>query len=166
MGKYSNVIDNLPKARATKAEYDGSDYQSRVDEVKPLILAQSKTSSELAMVIRELRETKDSLDKELSQVNLKLEAVAQLLIDAYEADDIESIKLGDGVSISVQSEPQIRILDRSLFRQWCIANGFEEEMVLPYQTSNAIVKERLLEGQPEPEGVTTIARHKIVVRGR
>lgn len=163
-GKYTSVIDKLPRLTATKSEFDGGIFQEKVDKKKAEISISSSVA--LAELICNLRDQKDNLDEQMSVVNLELEAVSQLLVDAYEAEGVETVKLDRGPSVSVQMEPQIRVLDKEQFRLWCLDNGMEREMVLPYQTSNGLVKARLLNGEPNPEGADVAARPKIVVRGR
>jgi len=44
---------------------------------------------------------------------------------------------------------------------WCVAEGLERQMSLPWQTTNSLTKARLLEGEPEPDGVTCYAKTKV-----
>jgi len=155
-GKYSHLIDNLIRTLNTDAK-----HQEKVDAAKATI---SGTPADLADLYRTLRGEKDELNDQLSEIQVRVDAVAQLLSDAYEQQGITSLKLDDGASVSVQLEPYARVEDKEAFRLWCLANGLERSMALPWTTANALTKERLLEGAPEPDGVTAVAITKIVLR--
>lgn len=117
-----------------------------------------------AQMWRELRRLKDLMEDWESDVNLLLEAYAQLIVDQYEVEGSETIKLSGGDSVSVQDEPVASVTDRDALREWAINNDLGRSLNLPWQTLNAIVKERLLKGLPEPPGVKAEARSKCVFR--
>jgi hypothetical protein len=54
--------------------------------------------------------------------------------------------------------------DKQAYRNWCVENGYEEALCLPWQTTNAITSERLVEGLPEPTGVKSFKQTIVVVR--
>ena len=76
---------------------------------------------------------------------------------------MENLKLSSGHSVRTQVEPNAVVRDKSVYRQWCVDNGFGELMVLPWQTTNSITKERLEDGNPEPEGIEVFSRTKVVL---
>lgn len=164
-GKYAGVISKLPKLQP---EYDDPSYADVVTALKEKIINEDPVKANdpnaLAREYRRLRQQKDEAEKLLSEINVHLEAYGTLLIDAYDAADTTSITLASGGSVSVQPEPYAKIVDREAFRQWCLRNGFERSMTLPWQTANAETKERLLKGEPEPDGIQAQVRTKIVVR--
>lgn len=57
------------------------------------------------------------------------------------------------------------ITGKEAHRRWCVANGYDREMTLPWGTSNSLMKEALLSGQPLPAGVRPFNRPKFVVTG-
>ncbi len=132
--------------------------------IKPLF-AMHATPGSLAAEYVSLRESKKDLESYLSDVDAKIEAVTQLLADAYETAGLTSVKLDSGESVSTQHEPYAQVADREVFRLWCLANGFETQMCLPWQTAYALAKEALLAGRPEPDGLTTFVKTKIILRG-
>jgi len=156
MGKYDKVLDKL-----TKMPVADVSWQAEVETAKSKI---QLTDTELIQAYVGLRGEKDQADEVLSHINLMLEAYKQLLADAYEAKGITSMKLDTGPSVSIQLEPKAKVEDRDAFREWCIENDLERSLVLPWQTANALTKERLLKGQPEPDGVTAYIYTKIVLR--
>lgn len=110
------------------------------------------------------REKKDLLDEMLYAVNLEVEALKQMVVDQYENEDTTSIRLESGEMVRVQPEPYAQVQNKDLFRAWCIANGYADSLVLPWQTTNSLTKERLLAGESEPPGVKAHVVSKIVLR--
>jgi hypothetical protein len=157
-GKYSGgVMDGLPRA----APSDPS-FQEKVDLAKRTLTL--STPAELASAYRALRKQKDALDDEAKTLNIQVAAIEQALWDSYEANGISSIKLEDGASVSVQLEPAASVRDHDALRAWAVANGYERSLTMPWQTVNAVAKERLLAGEPSPDGVELAVRTKTVLR--
>ena len=53
----------------------------------------------------------------------------------------------------------LQVVDREAFRLWCDADpDLRRKMTLPWQTTNSLTKQLLLDGQPEPPGVTIWAK--------
>jgi hypothetical protein len=123
-----------------------------------------RTATGFARAYHELRNIADFIDKQESRLNLLLEAYTALLIDQFEVEGSTSVRLDDGTSVSVQYEPYAQVQDREAFRQWCVKEGLERSMTLPWQTTNALVKDKLLAGQPEPPGIKAFTRPKPVLR--
>ena len=158
MGKYTNVASTLqPKP-------DESPYQVEVTELKRTILTQQPTESELAKQIVAVRGEKDAIKNTLDAVNVRLTAYEQILTDQFEAAGITQVRLESGETISTQIKPYARVADKQAFRQWCLANGLEDALVLPWTTTNALVADRLIAGQPEPDGIDTYKQTTVVLR--
>lgn len=191
-GKYGHLIDKLPRllreepARQEKltalkqsiltASDDGIAWekierhlhviQQEYAIVADLLLragGSRRYASVFARVYRWLRQVKDIFKEQESDIQLLLDANGQLLVDQYEVEDTNTIKLQTGESVRVQWEPHAAVMDREAFRQWIIANGMGRSLSLPWQTTNAITKDLLLKGLPEPDGVVAHANYKIVV---
>ena len=79
-----------------------------------------------------------------------------------DTEEISSIKLDSGRSISTWMEPYPQVTDAEAFRLWCIENGLERSLRLWPSTTASLVKQRLMDGKPEPPGITIYA--KSVVR--
>jgi hypothetical protein len=162
-GKYAHIIDKLPRALGTEPA-----YQEKVNAVKAKLREESPrlsgwTAAELSMKYKQVRSQKEAAEAIVSDIQLELEAVCQMMENQYEAEGVTTIG-GEGGSVALQKEPQARVVDKAKFRLWCIANGLEESLSLPWQTTNAITKEYLLAGQPEPDGVLAESRVKWVLR--
>ena len=185
-GKYAHVIAKLPRYLGTEPK-----YQEKVEAVKKDMLRHpcdcgmegttdlSFHSSDCAYRVKEprtfiygvdlakqyiaIRNEIDALDTKLSDANLRLEATSQLLTDQFEVEDTSSLNITGQGTVRTQYEPYAKVEDKEAFRLWCITNGLEKSLALPWQTTNSITKERLLAGQPEPTGVTATSKSKIVL---
>lgn len=120
--------------------------------------------SDSAQAYVRLRAHKDRLEEALSKTSFLLDAIGRMVETGYEAQGITSVKLESGRSVSSQPEPVGVIENPIMFRDWCVKNGYKDQLTLPWSTMNAIVKERLEEGQEEPPGVKAYFRPKLVLR--
>lgn len=110
------------------------------------------------------RDLSDVVEGWSSDVNLLIEAFQQLMVDQMEDEGVEQVTLEGGRSVSTSWEPQIKVLDPDAFRRWCVANGLERQLALPWATANMLLKERLLNGEPEPDGTMAESRTKVSLR--
>lgn len=143
MGKYDRQLDSLPMLPR-----EHSEYQDRVELAKAEF-AEAKTATKLADAYVKVRREADKLDEQVKALNLRLEAVSQLLVDAFGREDLQLIKLGDGASVSVRPKPYPGVKDREAFRRWCLAQGMEHEMHLHFKTMEGLINQRLLNGDTE-----------------
>jgi hypothetical protein len=198
LGKYSHIIDKLPRILGTEGP-----YQVKIDEVKDLIInaaslppheeeqlyayienalirmteaaAQIENSilrlsggrrhaSVFAKIQRTIRQVKAAHEEEVeARINLLLMAMEQLVVDQYEVEGTTSIQLDGGGTVRVQYEPHAVVKDREPYRKWCVNEGLETQMSLAWQTTNALLKQRLLEGLDPMPGVEAYSKAKVVV---
>lgn len=158
MGKYSSVTPRLPQYQQE------SSYQDKVNEEKDKVLDGMANTSSAALVHKfvALRGEIDGLKAQLKEHNLTLEALSQLIADTFDDEDVTSLKI-PGASVRVQVEPYAQVQDKEVFREWCLIHGLAESLMLPWQTTNSITKERLLAGKPEPDGVEAFQKNKLVL---
>lgn len=164
-GKYDLVLPGLKPLPPSDLE-----WQAKVEAVK--IKLTNRDPVALATRYIELREQKDTLKAALQLVELQVEAHEQLLIASEDASEYawgrygvkpNALRLEAGHTIRVQPEPYGRVEDKEKFRLWCIANGYERQLQLWPSTMNTIIKERLLAGDPEPDGTQAYAYYKVVL---
>lgn len=200
MGKYSHVIDKLP--RILNTESMGTAYQQKVDQVKDLILNAAaidphteellyrtieqaiinmvkaasdieramldlsggrRHGSVLARMYKAIRQVKEAHTEDVeARVNLLQMALEQMVVDQYEVEGTQSIKLDEGGTVRVQYEPHAQVKDREAFRQWCVQEGLETQMSLPWQTTNALLKQRLLDGLDVMPGTEAYSKAKTI----
>lgn len=160
-GKYAKVIDALPRLLG-----DNPDYQQKVQAVKDAMTAEQDFKMHatwLAQIYADIRDEKEEAETAMSAINLRLEAVKQLMADQFENEGVSALHTDSGRRISIYLEPYAQVVDREAFRVWCEADpDLRRKMALPWQSTNSLTKARLLEGEPEPPGVTIWA--KTVVR--
>lgn len=164
-GKYAHIIDKLPRLFGLDAS-----YQERVDETIKALQAQAAETglaldaAALAQLYADCRDEAELRERELHEVNLRVAATAQMLANEFDAQGISTLKLSSGASVQCYAEPHSVVTDKEAYRLWCLRNGYEQDMVLPWMKTNAIMRERLLEGEKEPDGVEAIGRPKIVYK--
>jgi len=156
VGKYSSIASRFAPKPETSA------FQERVDQAKNAIKASSQV--DLAHQLLAVRAEKNDAKEILAEINVRLVAIEQVLADAFEHVGVTGIKLDSGESISTQVKPWARVEDKRAFRAWCVEHGYEEALALPWQTTNSLVSDRLVEGLPEPDGIETFKQITVVVR--
>lgn len=160
MGKYDGIIHKLRLARLGEEPK----YQEKVNIVKQEIresLGARLQASILAGLYEAERDEKAKIQELLSEINLKITALEQLIDEVYEVEDVTNIKLANGSAINVQREPYAQVVDRDEVRIWAIKTGLERSLTLPWQTLNSHVKELLTLGEPLPPGVKLWSRSSV-----
>lgn len=157
-GKYDHIIPKLPRYEPTDAEE--LSRQDSINALKDEIT--DRTPVKLAALYAEMRKEKDELKEQLSVVELTVEALEQLLIASQEKGEPgwglyganeKTIRLPSGASIRTEAGIYAKVIDKEKFRLWCIANDYENQLQLWPSVMAAVTKERLLAGEPEPDGV-------------
>ena len=135
MGKYSHL-----KGKLDNYQHE-SEYQKRIDEEKLEI--HTLRPGELAERLVKLRVNKGELGGQLSEVNMKLEAINQILINWLESEAITSLKTEDGTTLYIRDEPYCSIEDQRKLYAWIKKTKHTELVGVRWQTLNALVKEQL-----------------------
>jgi len=161
MGMYEEVVKELPPLPPELRE-GGAKYQWKVDQEKEKIPIEMRTPAALAEYYATLKTEKKNFDEKKYELNLKLEAVAQMLALVYEGEGISSQTLRGVGAVRTQSEPYAHVADKEEYRQWCVENGFEQQMTLPWTTTNKTLKDLLLEGGTPPPGIEAYFRTTVV----
>jgi hypothetical protein len=143
MGKYDSVLNKLQKFEAP--------HDVRVAEAMDKM--RNVETVGLARLYKEARLRKKELEEIIKGINVEIEAQTRLMEVRFESEGVTSLKLSDGGTVSIQPEVYPQVKDKEKFRLWCIDNGLEQSLSLPWQTTAAITKQLLLDGNPEPDGV-------------
>jgi hypothetical protein len=125
--------------------------------VKRLATARQHAAG-FASAYAETRVLLDTIGDWKSSAQLLVDVYESLMLDAYEAEGVASMRLENGASVSTTQEPYGKVVDKEAFRVWCIANGYEQSLQLWPASMNAIVKERTLAGEAPPAGVEVFAK--------
>lgn len=157
-GKYASVIGTLPRLINT----DGS-QQDRVEALKKVLAQDDELDSTTAYAkaYQDARQRKEAVEALLKSVEDEIEALTQMMADRFENEGLTGMKLDDGANVSIHYEPYAQVVDKESFRLWCIKNGLERSLQLAWQTTNSLTKEMLVDGKPEPDGVTCFSRLKL-----
>lgn len=108
----------------------------------------------------ESRSIIESIEYAMKKLGELKEAYKQLIVADFEKRVVQSVRLPDGL-LSYNAEPYAKITDKEAYRQWCLDNDYAESMQLPWQKTNAILKERLLAGEDEMDGVEAHSYDKL-----
>jgi uncharacterized protein (DUF2164 family) len=156
--KYEDVVHALPRWTPTNEP----SRQEKLDAVAAALKAspEGDTVATLAGVYARYRRMREELEKQEAEVNLYLEVISEQMALKFEEQGVEALRTGT-FKVSVYLEPYASVEDRDTFRQWCLDEGLERSLQLPWQTLNSLTKARLLDGRPEPAGVTVYAKPKI-----
>ena len=144
MGRWTELKKTLPPMPADAA------YQAKVDEVKGALT--DKALMKLASAYDQVRAEKEIAEKAISEMNVQLEALTQLLVERLEDLGLTSIKLETGGSFLVTDTPYASVKDKQRCREWFEAHD-QRELLNPHSsTLNALVKSRLESGE-DPDAI-------------
>lgn len=164
-GKYSHLKDSMTK-------FSGEpEYQERVnrkkDEIKTTLLTEGTpvSAANLGLVLVKARREKERLEELEKAQNLIIEAMTQELVELLESQDFTSLKLGNGISLSIKDDVYCTVKDKALFLKWIDDEGLRDLLTVNYQTMSSMVKTKIIEGEQIPPGVETYFKQGIMVRG-
>lgn len=172
--KYEEIIKLLPMQQEEPRS------QEKIDEEKAQLLSLEerfvglvpdfkrallgKTTVDIGRLYLQAREHKDMLEEALSTTNRMIAALVQLGALSFQHEGVTSVKIEGYGPVSYQPEPVASIVDHPAFINWVKENGYENSLTLYSATVTSIVKNRLLEGLGEPDGVKAYYRPKLVKR--
>ena len=143
--------------------------ESIADNVKQLVELKKRQTAgrpyaaEYARAYAECRAIRDTIAEWDGAFSLLVEAYQWLMIDALAAEGLSGLKMESGASISTYQEPTAKVDDPAALLAWVMQDAdLRNKLALAWGTLNALTKARLLEGEPEPPGVSVWA--KTVVR--
>ena len=118
----------------------------------------ARNAATFARAYAEVREIKENLVSHLADVQVLLETYESLMVEQMQAENVASLRLTDGKSVSTYQEPYPSVVDKEAYRVWCLKNGFEHDMHLWPSRTAALVKEMLLNGDAEPPGIEVYSK--------
>jgi hypothetical protein len=155
-GKYDKLKGKLP------AFQQEASFQQKVDEAKSQFVALN--APELARMFNLGRQNKKSLESRVSEVNIELEALSQLLTENFEASGLTKLTLATGETCYTQTEPYSSVQDQQSLLTFIKKQKMSNLLTLAWGTLNALNKERLVAGKPPLPG--TVVYLKTAVRLR
>lgn len=126
-------------------------YQELVDEAKGEYIGLSPT--EVAKEFNFQDNVKEFHEKRIKLVNVKLEALSQLLVSALEGSGQESFRLESGMSVGLRIDPSVTVLPDKTdeYDEWLHSEDIEKLLTLNANTRTSYVKNLLELGEPAPE---------------
>jgi len=162
--KYEDFVGALPKMLYGDS-IEGA-QREKINAVKDQFRLVPEFNNDHAMLntaqaYADMRAAKDELKKALSELEVKLVAITELMVDKFEANEHRRIYLDGGRLVSTYREPYAKIINKEEHRLWCIKQGLERSMTLPWSTTNSLMKKMLIAGDPTPDGVEIWAQPKV-----
>lgn len=155
-------------ARAKKAGWQKQKHSliQRRDAVQQIMDSfQAEESIALCRKLADLRAEQDQLEVEQQMLSEQVEAIGQLLADRWTAEGMTSLSV-DGVgTFSLYPKLYVSAESKEAYFQWLRENGMEAliQPAVPAKTTEALVRERLEEGQ-SCEGMGLNITYKTTVR--
>jgi hypothetical protein len=164
VGKYSALKDKLPAFVPEEA------WQAKVEDMKYKILdgADNPEDANLAALkakFVDLKLQKQSLEDEIKDLNISIEALNQLITVRMEASGQQNVKFEDGITLYIKDEPLPQVVDRFAFNQWITDTNQQALFSVNAKTMSGLVKGLLLEGKPQPPGVEVSMKTSIAILG-
>jgi hypothetical protein len=154
LGKWSVFKKSLP------AKTEDQTYQDQVNKAKATILEAfpNLDMGGIGEMYGKTRAAKEAIEEELSGCNLSLAALEQMLMEQFDAQNIDMIRLEDGSSVSRKDDVYTSVEDRSQFLAWIDETGKRDLLSVHYQTMNSLAKQMLEAGQNLPPGIKAFFR--------
>lgn len=163
MGKYTQLRGKVP------AFVEETTYQDKINEEKRNILGvesgEGANVNRLAAFFASQKTAKDKLEDEISEYNIRLEALSQLLCDALQEQSIEKLTLASGATGFIQDTPYPQVKDKGALMAWIKKHKMQSLLGINYQTLKGVTNERLVAGQPPPAGVEVYLKTQFRLRG-
>jgi phage host-nuclease inhibitor protein Gam len=157
MSKYDSLKGKLPGFQQEAS------FQQKVDEVKDRY--QALEQSDLARTFNLERQKKKNLEAEISELNINLEALSQLLNDQFEATGISKFQLATGETCYQQTEVYSSVTDQGALLEYIKKSKQQALLTLAWGTMNALNKERLMAGKPALPGTQPFLKPSVRLRG-
>ena len=129
--------------------------KNRGDRLAPLITAaQTFESEQLAAQYKEDQAAKDALEAQISDINLRLEALRLVFTDRFAELDVTKVTFENGITVSATIETGLKVTGPLDFLTWLKSTGQEGELRVPANSVGRIVREardaKLFEGELPP----------------
>jgi hypothetical protein len=169
MGKYTHLRHKLPSYRESVTEPGMTAWYEKVAQWKVKFLAREISgevdAASLAIDYAERDAKKKQLEAEISQLNIELEALSQLGVDALEDSGANKIDLTAGGYVSISDRLYTSTEDREKLFAWIKQHKLQSLLTLNYQTLSGLNNERIIAGKPLVPGTKVFIKTQLTVRG-
>ncbi len=97
-------------------------------------------------------------------MNVEIEALSQLLVDALETQNIQKVELASGAICFLQDTPYPVVKDREAVMAWIKKQKMTSLLSVHYQTLKAMTNERLIAGKPLIPGTEVFLKTQARIR--
>lgn len=139
------------KAHNLTAFTEEPSYQEKINELKAEYVGFE--TADLAREFKIAKLKKKELEEQVSDLNVGLAALSQLLVDNLQGQELQKVSLDAGGTVYLQVEVYPSTKDRAALQNWVIAEEMMELLTVNYRTLQGVVKERLIAGEALPPGV-------------
>jgi hypothetical protein len=157
MSKYDSLKGKLPGFQQEAS------FQEKVNAIKDEFSALEK--GDLAREFAKARIQKKELEAQISDLNVGLEALSQLLNEHLEAEGMNKFQLVTGETCYQQIEPYSSVADQGALFAFIKKQKMRNLLTLPWGTMNALNKERLTSGKPAMPGTQVFLKTSVRMRG-
>lgn len=134
--------------------------QGQIGTCKHGIQYESMSKLELCQEVDDTDNEKDLIEARLKAINTRREALNQLILDILELDGDTKISNAYG-TFFIQDEPYTRVEDKRNYLSWIREQGLEDLLTVPWQSTNAQTKDRLLKGENPPPGLKVFIKSTV-----
>lgn len=162
--------EKFDKKNLVRYQPDNTPFQQKVDEAKLDFRSHNREGGPLenkvtmAKELRKIIRSKEELETQISELNVKIEALNQMLVDELEDEGITKFTLPEGLTTYQEQRVYVAIQDKEKFYEWIDANGLDDLYTVHSSTASALVKERLENGQELPPGAAAFLKASIRFR--
>lgn len=157
MGKYTHLRGQLPAFELEPV------FQQKVTDAKTAY--QALSVADLAREFGMQRKEKDAHEEAIKVINVELEALSQLIVEDLEAGDLQKVQIASGATVYTQVEPYSSVENKEALFAYIKKAKMQALLTLPWQTLNALNKERLIGGKPVLPGSRCFLKTSARLRG-
>lgn len=162
-GKWASFREKLPAFTVEQS------YQAKVDDAKQFLLGtlsgEDANINRLAALYADRKQKKDAHEVAISEINVDLEALSQLLCDAFETEGMQKVELSSGASGYLHDGIYPSVEDREKLFDWIKQHKMARLLSVNAQTLKGLVGELLQNGKPAPAGVRVFLKTQFRIRG-
>ena len=146
-----------------------SSYQDKVNDAKRSIIgsdsADGANVAKLAAAFAAANGERKRLEALVSVLNIELEALSQLLVEALESEQQQKVELSSGALVYLQDSPYPQVTDKEALFAWIKKQKMVNLLTAHHQMLKGLCSERLINGEPPPPGVSIFLKTQARVRG-
>lgn len=162
MGKYQKLRGKVA------AFLENPAWQDKIDAFKREFLGDNPEDANILAIAAALdlrKDMKKDHEKQISILNVEIEALSQFLVTAALNTGFEKTTLTNGHTVYLQDTPYPRIVERDKFMEWVKKKKMSHLLQMHVKTLEGIVGEMLLKGEAAPPGVDVYLKTSAKIRG-